>query len=349
MDVVVVGATGNVGTAVLDALSADPVVGRIRAVARRSPGRTWPKTSFHPADVAAADLTAIVAGADAVVHLAWLFQPARRATVTWEVNVGGSNRLFEAVVRQRVPVLVYSSSVGAYTPAPGKEVDESWRTDGLPTAAYGREKAYVERLLDTVEASDPARRVVRIRPGFVFQRAAGPEQLRLFGGPLVPPSLLEPGALPLLPFPRRLRFQGVHAADLAQAFRLAVTGDGARGAYNVAADPVIDGAVLARILGARLVPVPRPLVRAALALAWTAHVVPVPPPMLDLAFGLPIMRTDRARRELGWVPQHSAAEALAEALAGMAGGAGGGTAPLAGRPPLAGAGRLSRARRPGRG
>lgn len=328
---VVVGATGNIGTAVLDALSADPAIGAIRAVARRPPDRTWPKTTFRAADVATDDLTAVVAGADAVVHLAWLFQPTRRPTVTWRVNVGGSVRLFEAVARQEVPALVCSSSVGAYSPAPGREVDESWRTDGLPTAPYGREKAYVERVLDAHEASHPSRRVVRLRPGFVFQRAAGPQQLRLFGGPLAPAALLRPGVLPVLPFPAGLRFQGVHAADLAQAFRLAVTDPAARGAYNVAADPVVDAAALARVLETRPVALPVRLVRGALAVGWAARLVPVPPAMFDMAVGLPLMRTTRARRELGWEPERSATDALAEAMAGMADAAHAGTGPLAGR------------------
>ncbi len=331
LDVVVVGATGNIGTAVLDALSADAQVSSIRAVARRRPGRTWPRTTFLAADIAADDLTAVVAGADAVVHLAWLFQPMRRPTATWHVNVGGSIRLFDAVVRQGVPALVCSSSVGAYSPAPGQEVDETWRTDGLPTAPYGREKAYVERVLDAVQASDPSRRVVRLRPGFVFQRSAGTQQLHLFGGPLAPGALLRPGVLPLLPFPAGLRFQGVHAADLAQAFRLAVTDPSARGAYNVAADPVIDAGTVARILRTRAVPVPPALVRGALAAGWLARAVPVPPAMFDMAVGLPLMRTTRVREELGWEPVHSAADALAEAIAGMAEGAAGGTAPLTGR------------------
>jgi UDP-glucose 4-epimerase len=331
ISVVVVGATGNVGTAVLDALSADPAVGAVRAVARRPPDRSWHKTTFHAADIASDELDPVVAGADVVVHLAWLFQPTRQPTRTWKVNVGGSIRLFDAVARQGVPALVCCSSVGAYSPAGGREVDETWRTDGLPTAPYAREKAYVERVLDALAASDPGRRVVRLRPGFVFQRSAGPEQLRLFGGPLAPRSLVRPGTLPVLPFPAGLRFQGVHAADLAQAFRLAVTDPSARGAYNVAADPVIDGDAVAGLLRSRAVPVPRALVRGAMALGWAAHLVPVPPSMLDMAFGLPLMRTDKVRQELGWAPARSATDALAEALEGMAEGNDGGTPPLLAR------------------
>lgn len=331
------GASGNIGTALLDALAADEGVGRIRAVARRSPSRSWPKTSFLALDVAGDDLVPALEGADAVIHLAWLFQPTHRPATTWRVNVGGSRRVLDAAARCGVRTVVCASSVGAYSPGPGREVDESWPTDSLPTAGYGREKAYVERLLDALEARRPAMRIVRIRPGFVFQRTSGSQQRRLFAGPFVPRTLLRPGALPVVPFPLGLRFQTVHARDVAEAFRLALWDEDARGPYNVAADPIVDGPALARLLGARLLPVPPRLARAGLAAAWHTRLAPAEPALFDLAMALPTMRTDRVRRELGWAPATSAIDALGEALAGMAEGEGGDTAPLAPPPRHTGA------------
>jgi hypothetical protein len=96
--------------------------------------------------------------------------------VTWQANAVGSARVFEAVSAAGVGVLVYASSVGAYSPGPGRRVDESWPTHSVPAAAYGREKAYVERLLDAFEARHPDTRVVRLRPAFIFQREAASEQ-----------------------------------------------------------------------------------------------------------------------------------------------------------------------------
>lgn len=320
MRIVVVGATGNIGTALRAALEKEhDVVG----VARRATGNTV------AADVTVDDLVPLFRGADAVVHLAWLFQPTHQPLVTWRVNVLGSLRVFQAVVDAGVPALVYSSSVGAYSPGPqDRAVDESWPTHSLPTAAYGREKAYVERLLDAVEARNPQLRVVRLRPGFVFQRAAASEQRRLFAGPFVPRFLLEPGRLPALPVPAGLRFQALHATDAAEAFRLAVTSD-ARGAFNVAAEPVVDADALAEALGSRAVAVPRGLVRGVVAAAWALHLGPAAPALLDLVLSLPRMDTTRIRGELGWRPRYTAVEALAEAFQGMAEGAGGPTPPLA--------------------
>jgi UDP-glucose 4-epimerase len=327
--VVVVGATGNVGTAVVRALVADPRVSQVVGLARRRPSWQPERTTFATADVAVDDLAPHLAGADAVVHLAWLFQPTHEPMTTWRANAIGSARVFAAAAQAGVRALVYASSVGAYSPAPGRRVDEGWDTHSVPTAAYGREKAYVERVLDAFEARHPEVRVVRLRPAFIFQRQAASEQRRLFAGPLLPTALLRPGRLPVVPWPSGLRFQALHADDVAEAYRLAVLGD-ARGAYNVAAEPVIDAAAVGELFRARVVPVPSALVRAGLSAAWRLHVVPAEPRLLDLALQLPLLDTTRIRSELGWSPRVSSVDALREVLDAMADHAGGPTPPLAG-------------------
>jgi nucleoside-diphosphate-sugar epimerase len=202
----------------------------------------------------------------------------------------------------------------------------------VPTAAYGREKAYVERLLDTFVLEHPDIRVVRFRPGFIFKRQAATEQRRLFAGPLLPGRLVRPGLIPLVPDLPGMVFQVLHTDDAAEAYRRAVVGD-ASGPFNLAAPPVIDAAALGRLLGARPVPLPAGAARAALAAAWRLRLVPAEPALLDLALSLPVMDTTRARSVLGWEPAVSALDALAEFLAGLRAGAGMETPPLHGDSP----------------
>ena len=259
MKVVVLGASGNAGTALLRALEAEPRVEEVVAVARRPPGRgTPPKTIWRSLDIVADPLEPVLAGADAVVHLAWLIQPSRDREQTRAVNVGGSRRVMAAVAAAGVPALVYASSVGAYSPGPkDRLVDETWPTGGVPSSFYSRDKAEVERLLDGFEREHPDVRVVRLRPGLIFQRGAASEIRRLFAGPFLPSPLVAPNGSRSSPAIARLRFQAVHADDVADAYRRAIVGD-ARGAFNVAAEPVLDGEALGRLLDARPVPVPRP-------------------------------------------------------------------------------------------
>lgn len=328
MRVVVTGATGNVGTALLRQLADEPQVDAIVGIARRRPRTQAPKTTWLEADVARADLRTHLEGADAVVHLAWLIQPSRDEGTTHAVNVEGSGRVFQAAADAGVPTLVHASSVGAYSPGPkDRHVDESWPTEGVASSFYSRHKAAAEKLLDGVEAAHPELRVVRLRPGIVLQREAATEIRRLFLGPFVPGVLAQRGLLPLVPRIDGLRIQVVHADDVAAAYRLAVVDDAMRGAYNVAADPVIDPDVLASLLDARQVPVPRALARAAADLTWRARLQPTPPGWLDMGTQVPLMSTARLRRA-GWTPRHAATAALLALLHGLRDGAGHGTPPL---------------------
>jgi nucleoside-diphosphate-sugar epimerase len=330
MKVVVIGATGNVGSAVVRTLGTDGRVEEIVGVARRRPTElTFPRTVWREADIAVDDLATVLAGADAVIHLAWLIQPSRDERTTHRVNVEGSARVFDAAARAGVGTIVYASSVGAYSEGPkDRAVDESWPTEGIPSSFYSRHKAAVERILDSFEAAHPDLRVVRLRPGLIFQREAASEIRRLFAGPLLPNVLLQRSLIPIVPSHPRLRFQAVHTHDVAEAYRLAVIDESAHGAYNIAAEPVLDGERLGVLLGARPVRVPAAVLRIGADLTWRARLQPTPAGWVDMGLGVPIMDTARARAELGWTPRHTGEEAFMDLFEGMRDGAGLATPPL---------------------
>src|SRR4051794_15160320 len=303
MRVVVTGATGNVGTSVLHALAGEEQVTEIVGIARRRPSLSWPKTTWVEADISQDDgaLERHFRGADCVVHLAWLIQPSRDEATLYATNVAGSQRVFDATAGAGVPALVYAPPVGAYSAGPkDRPVDESWPTNGIAPSFYSRHKAATERVLDSFERKHPELRVVRYRPGLIFKREAATEIRRLFAGPFLPNPLVHPSLIPVVPKVERLRFQAVHSLDVGDAYRLAIVRDDARGPYNVAADPVIDPEVLGRLLRARPVTVPPRLLRTLADLAWRLRLQPTPKGWVDMALGVPIMSTERIRRELGW-------------------------------------------------
>ena len=330
MRIVVTGVTGNVGTSVLPALGSDPTVDSVLGLARRLPDRSWPKTEFAAVDIAdpEADLVGLLRGAEAVIHLAWAIQPARDERAMWRTNVEGTAALLRAAAAAGVGAVVVASSVGAYSAGPkGRRVDESWPTHGVPTSAYSRQKAYVERMLDSFEGEHPEIRTVRMRPGLLLKGDAASEVLRLFLGPFVPPAILGRRLLPLFPNSPRLRFQVAHSLDAGEAFARAAVRP-VRGAFNVAAEPFLDGAALSRILDAHPVPVPPALLRAAASVSWRLRLQPTDPGWVDLVLGVPLMDTDRIRRELGWEPRYDAADAVTDILDGFREGSGMETAPL---------------------
>ncbi|GGL06177.1 NAD-dependent epimerase [Mangrovihabitans endophyticus] len=325
-------------------------------MARRLPPRTadYADVEWHSCDIgapdAAARLAPIVTGADAVVHLAWQIQPSHHRRRLYRTNVLGSAHVAEATVRAGVPALVFASSVGVYAPGPKDAyVRENYPRTGVLASSYSRHKVLVEGLLDVVEAHHPALRVVRLRPGLIFQREAGTEIGRYFAGPMFPAGLLRAGRIPVLPAHRRLRMQAVHADDVAEAYARVLLGD-VRGAFNIAAAPVLDPVVAGRAFRGVGIPVPGAVLRGAAAFSWRLRLQPIDSGWVDLGLQSPLMSCDRAAAELGWRPRHDAVSALRELVAGMAARSHTASAPLSSDPELPGRfGGLVHGRLPGQG
>lgn len=332
MRIVVVGGSGNVGTAVLEALPGHDLVG----VSRRPPADAAPydQAEWHTIDISdplATDrLVAAFDGADAVVHAAWLIQPSRDEPVRRATNVDGSRRVFDAAGRAGVDHVVHLSSVGAYSPGPApknvttERVTEDWPTDGVPSSSYSRHKAAVERELDGFETRHPGLTVTRLRPGLILQRGAASEIQRYFIGSLVPAPLFglaRAAKVPVLPLPSGLVLQFTHASDVADAVRRAIERR-FHGPVNLAAEPVLGPADLARLVGARHVPIPAAVLRAATSASSFLRLQPTTPGWIDLALAAPLLDTTVAREQLGWTPSTVADEAVRELLAGLADGSG---------------------------
>lgn len=326
MRIVITGATGNVGTAVLRRLAADgehDLVGLARRVPDGSTVIGGREVSWHSVDLTADDdpLAGMFAGADAVVHLAWGFQPSHDVDHLERLGVGGTRRVLRAVQEAGVPHLLHQSSLGVYSPAEDdRPVDESWPTGGVPTSPYSRHKVAAERLLDEAEGGTTT--ITRLRPGIIGQRAAGSALLR-YGVPgLVPSRAL--GWLPVLPLDRGLRLPVVHADDVADAVaRVLATRPG--GAVNLAASSPLTAAEIAAALGARLVHVPSAVLRAGVDLSWRLHLQQIDAGWLDMGVALPHLDSTRARTELGWTPTRTAVEVFTEVVDGMRTGASGPT------------------------
>ncbi|WP_421740857.1 NAD-dependent epimerase/dehydratase family protein [Cellulomonas sp.] len=336
MRVVVVGASGNVGTALLRRFSDDATVTSVVGVARRVP-RGTPAAPYRVAtwvecDVAAPTavdlLVPAFAGADAVVHLAWAIQPSHDRRRLHDVNVSGTRHVLDAARRAGVPHVVAASSVGAYSPAPDDVPrGEGWATGGVRSSSYSVDKAAVERTLDEFESVHADLAIARLRPALVFQQAAGHEIARYFLGVWAPKRAIG-GHLPVLPWPAGLRLQVVHADDVASAYREAVVRR-VRGPFNVAAPDVLRGQDVADVVSrGRVREVDVAGTRRLLAAAWHARAVPVGPGWLDMALAAPVLDTSRAERELAWRPAWSAAETLRDMVSGIAAGAGTASPPL---------------------
>ncbi|EMY35373.1 nucleoside-diphosphate-sugar epimerase [Arthrobacter crystallopoietes BAB-32] len=341
MRIGIIGATGNVGTAVLrrikQAAAERPDGVELVGISRRLPDQSqepYDGVTWHSVDVASdaarERLAEALAGCDAVVHLAWVLQPNHDEDFMRRVNVDGTANALAAAADAGVRQFVCASSLGAYSPGPkDTRVDEGWPARGIASSHYSRFKGEQEALLDGFERRHPDIKVARMRTALIFQSDAGTEIGRYFLGRAIPKFFLDKVRTPLLPFPREFVFQAVHAEDAGDAY-WRVLDQGASGAFNIAADPVITPQLLGGFFGAkRVLHTPVPLVRAAVGAAWSLRLLASDPGWVDMGRTVPVMDTSRAREVLGWEPKKTSVEALQEVLEGLSSGNG-----VAGSPPL---------------
>lgn len=324
LKVAVTGPTGEIGKPFVDRLERIDEVGEILAMAR-SPfdpaGHGWTKTTYRQGDILdRASVDELVAGADVVVHLAFIVLAA--SGQSHEVNVAGSRNVFEAAAAAGAKRLVYTSSVAAYGYSHADQpLSEDTPTHGTDAHAYSRQKAEVEGVLSTALEGSSTEAYV-FRPCIV----AGPQSQALIEAmpyvqleDKVPATMLEalgrlPWVAPLLP-DHGIDIQLVHHDDVADALIAAVRGAGAPGVYNLAAEGTITISDIADALGWHSIRIPREAVELTADITGRIGPLEVVSGWLQAMRTSMLMDTSRAREELDWQPAHDAAETLAAMVA----------------------------------
>ena len=325
LTVAITGPTGDIGRSLLGALERSSAVGRVLGMARRPfdpAGRGWRKVEYRRGDVLDRDsVGALVEDADVVVHLAFIIFGSHEETR--EVNLEGSRNVFEATVEAGIERLVYTSSVAAYGfhPENPELVTEELEPRGTDEFYYSAQKAELEQLLGGILAGTGTEAYV-FRPCIV----SGPDALMLvenvarqfqLGGrlpllkhvyrrlPLVKPALPDAG----------VPMQLVHHDDVASALVAAIEGRRQPGVYNLAAEDALAIRDLAAELGWYTLPVPDVAVQATAELvSRLSSLLPAEFAWVNAMRAPVVMDTSKARRELGWRPEHSARETLRETV-----------------------------------
>jgi nucleoside-diphosphate-sugar epimerase len=324
LSVAVTGPTGTFGYGLIPFLEADDRIARVVGIARRPfdpAAEGWSKLDYRQGDVREpATLEAAFAGADVVVHLAFMITgTASRATIR-AINVEGTLNAYRAAAAAGARRFVYASSVAAYGFHRDNPVgmDEDWPVRPADHLFYAQEKAEIEQLLQEEAAGHPDLDLYLLRPPIVL----GPHTVGakdLLPGPLAPLGRRLGGLLGRMPVPLpvvapELPVQFIHEDDVGRALLLCILGAGPPGAYNIAGDGVLTGADVARELGFTAVPVPagavRPWARAVAALP----LIPPAAAWVEAASHPAIMDTGRAKAQLGWAPRYSGLEALRDTL-----------------------------------
>jgi nucleoside-diphosphate-sugar epimerase len=326
LTVAVTGPTGTFGSGLIPLLQDDDRIARIIGIARRpfDPAeRGWTKMEYRQGDVRDPDaLQAAFAGADVVVHLAFLITGNASRETTRAINVDGTLNAFRAAAAVGAQRFVHASSVAAYgfhADNPEK-ITEDWPPRPATRLFYAQEKAELEELLNREAAQQPDLALFLLRPPVVL----GPN---VIGGKDVLPGPLAPLGRKLFSRPRRLPvpvpvvvptfpMQFVHEEDVGRALVQCIVAAGPPGAYNIAGDGVVTAADVAREFGALPIPVPAGPAQAAARAFSRLPFLPPAAEWVEAASRPVIMDTTKARDKLGWRPRYSGLEALRDTLRG---------------------------------
>jgi hypothetical protein len=253
MQIVLAGATGFLGTALVHRLGAD---GHTLTVLTRQPRRPH-EVRWDPAGSPSA-LVPLLAHADAVVNLAgapiskrWT---AAHKRLMWDSRIESTRTIVQAVKSlPKAPVLLNASAVGIYGPRGDEPVTERSAPGSSFLASLGQE--WEKEAL----AAAAITRVVLLRTGIALDRSGG--------------------ALPLMALPFRLFAGGplgsgrqylswIHRDDWVAMVRWALTTTAVSGPLNVTAPHPVTNAEFSRTIGRvlhrpSLLPVPAIALRVA--------------------------------------------------------------------------------------
>jgi UDP-glucose 4-epimerase len=292
--VLVTGAGGYVGRQLVAALArerrgVETLVAtdlRAPAAAERLAG-----VEYAEADVRSADLAHLCRrfAVDLVVHLAAIVTPGRDSNrqLEYEVDVGGTRRVVEACLAAGVRKLVYTSSGAAYGyHADNPEwIDEGAPLRGNPEFAYSDHKRLVEELLARARAEHPELLQLVFRPGTILGARARNQITNLFEGRVVVGAIL----------------RGIH--------------EGGAGIFNLAGDGTLTLREMAARLGKPYLPLPVPLVRAALWLGKQLDLTQYGPEQVGFLRHRPVLSNRRLKEEFGYRPRKTTREVF-EVFAG---------------------------------
>jgi UDP-glucose 4-epimerase len=302
--IAITGSAGFLGEAAVDLTTALPSTEVVAAIDLRMtqgpPGETRPFISVVRDIREPLDSLFEALEIDCVIHLAYLLRTGRNEEKARSVNVDATRSLLETCARTGVNQFVYLSSTTVYGAQEGSGYHSEEETlkavDGFQYSAH---KLEAEQLIQRYSQDHPEMAAAILRACVVMAPGADNFIAQSLGMRILPTPM---GANPPMQF--------LHLDDFSSALE-AVIAQRARGVYNIAGRGEVLWRDVARVTGAKVVPVPGPILKGLIAATWAVRLQNASPPAgLELISHPWLASIAKAEAELGWSPQKTSEAAL---------------------------------------
>ena len=306
--VFITGGAGFLGGHVASALSTRDDVALVVAGDARPPAEPVAGVVYEQCDVTRAGALAPLLqrhGIDVVVHLAAIVNPGRDHDPEYRVDVDGTRNVLSACVDAGVRRIVVSSSGAAYGYHPD---NPEWLREGDPVRgndefAYAKHKRLVEEMLAAYRGSHPGLEQVVFRIGTILGPTVQNQITALWDGGRI---LAVRGS--------DSPFVFVWVDDVAGAMARAAT-DGPPGIYNVAGDGRLTVGEIAARLRKPVLVVPASVLATALRIGRALRLTVHGPEQVGFLRYRPVLANDALKRDFGYTPRLTSAEAFEAYLA----------------------------------
>lgn len=306
MSILITGAAGFIGAALLRRLAAipggEPVIGLDRRALADCPAQA----GFHLGDIRdGAALRGLFQQVRprVVVHLASVVAAGGDAALDYAIDVGGTENVLQACQAAGVQRLVVTSSGAAYgyhadNPVPLCETDAVRGNEDFP---YARNKRLVEEMLARWRQMQPALEQVVFRPCTVLGPGVANQITAIFERPLITGLL---GA--------STPFSFVAESDVVGALHhaTALQGAGPAGIYNLAGDGALTLRQIAARIGKPYLAIPPAVMRGALWAANRLGLTSLGPAQVLFLQYRPVLDNTRLKAQFGYVPAYDSAAAF---------------------------------------
>jgi dihydroflavonol-4-reductase len=156
-------------------------------------------------------------GCDAVIHAAAVYEvgiPKSEHEAMYEANVRGTERVLRAALEEKIPKVVYVSTIAAFGNTRGRVVDEGYRHPGANFTSYYERTKYEAHQIAQRLIEDEGLPGVIVQPGGVY----GPDDHSAVGTQI---NQFLAGRMPLIAFPD-LGMNLAHVDDIAAGILLAL-------------------------------------------------------------------------------------------------------------------------------